>query len=90
MAKFSLKDRFIAVTGAGGLLGREHCRAIAGIGGIPLLLDLDKERIDILASSLRAEFAVDAPLFELDICDELQVKSLDENMNEGPHDIVMQ
>ena len=43
---FSLKNRVIIVTGASGLLGREHVDAIACFEGTPILLDLNQTVLD--------------------------------------------
>ena len=50
---FSLKDKVIIVTGASGLLGFEHCKAIASAGGIPILLDLDKNKLESQVKELK-------------------------------------
>ena len=49
---FSLKDKVIIITGAGGLLGRQHADAVATMGGIPVLLDIDRGPVDDLAIKL--------------------------------------
>ena len=40
---FSLKNKIIVVTGASGLLGKEHIEAIASYGGTPVLIDLNQK-----------------------------------------------
>jgi NAD(P)-dependent dehydrogenase (short-subunit alcohol dehydrogenase family) len=40
MDKFRLDGRVAVITGGCGLLGRQHAEAIAGAGGIPVLLDI--------------------------------------------------
>jgi hypothetical protein len=50
MDLFSLKGKVIIVTGASGLLGREHIEAIASYGGIPVLIDLNREVIEALST----------------------------------------
>ena len=39
---FKLDGKVIVITGAAGLLGSKHAHAIAAFGGIPILLDLNK------------------------------------------------
>src|SRR2546430_275133 len=39
---FDLSGRVAIVTGGAGLLGQQHARAIAGAGGIPVLLDVSE------------------------------------------------
>ena len=45
---FSLKDKVIVITGACGLLGRMHVEAVASQGGIPIIIDLDQEKLEDL------------------------------------------
>lgn len=51
---FSLRERPVIVTGAAGLLGRNHCLAIAEAGGIPILFDIDGEGLLKLTRELDA------------------------------------
>ena len=43
---FSLKDKVIIVTGGAGLLGRMHAEAILDAEGIPVILDVDNNKIN--------------------------------------------
>ena len=51
---FSLKDKIVVVTGASGLLGRMHTEAIAGQGGIPIILDINKQGLNELSEYILA------------------------------------
>ena len=42
-SKFDLTGRTAVITGGAGLLGKEHAYAIAGAGGIPVLVDIQKD-----------------------------------------------
>lgn len=80
MDLFSLKNKVIIVTGASGLLGREHVEAIASYGGIPVLIDLNKEILDKQVLQLKTRYSVDSIGYALDITDEMQVKNNSEEV----------
>ena len=42
--KFQLTNKVAIITGGVGLLGIKHAEAIAEMGGIPILLDIDVEK----------------------------------------------
>jgi NAD(P)-dependent dehydrogenase (short-subunit alcohol dehydrogenase family) len=74
MNLFSLKDKIIIVTGASGLLGREHVKAIANAGGIPILLDLNQSILDEQVAELKNKFNQKISGYAVDITDEELVK----------------
>ena len=71
---FSLKDKVIVITGALGLLGQKHAEAIASYGGNPILLDLSKLDVEIMANELNEKYSVDASGFKVDITSEAEIK----------------
>jgi NAD(P)-dependent dehydrogenase (short-subunit alcohol dehydrogenase family) len=40
---FDLTGRVVVITGGAGLLGQRHAQAVAGAGGVPVLLDIDAD-----------------------------------------------
>lgn len=54
--KFSLKNHVIVITGAAGLLGQMHTRAVLDAGGIPVMLDIDECGLNKLLEVLMAEY----------------------------------
>ena len=70
---FSLKDKNIIVTGASGLLGREHVKAILSAGGTPILLDLNQEILDLQVLELKKLFEQNISGYAVDITDENKV-----------------
>ena len=71
---FNLQGKVIVITGATGLLGRNHAEAIAAYGGNPILLDLSLEKVETLAKELNERFNIDAKGFSVDITNESQVE----------------
>jgi NAD(P)-dependent dehydrogenase (short-subunit alcohol dehydrogenase family) len=57
---FDLTGRVAIITGGAGLLGVKHAEAIAEMGGIPVLLDLDGEKAVARAKGIAATFGVQA------------------------------
>ena len=57
---FDLTGRVAIITGGAGLLGVKHAEAIAEMGGIPVLLDLDGEKAEARAKEIAAAFGVQA------------------------------
>ena len=77
---FRLDGKVIVITGAVGLLGREHAYAIAKYGGTPILLDLCQEAVNKLADDLNCEFKTGAIGFSVDITNESQIKKNTESL----------
>ena len=64
---FTLENRVAVVTGGAGLLGLQHSRAIASVGGIPILADVSEERARTAASAVSQEFGVPARGVAMDV-----------------------
>jgi NAD(P)-dependent dehydrogenase (short-subunit alcohol dehydrogenase family) len=52
--RFDLTGRVALITGGAGLLGGQHAAAIAGAGGVPVLVDIDGEAAGCAAEALGA------------------------------------
>jgi NAD(P)-dependent dehydrogenase (short-subunit alcohol dehydrogenase family) len=70
---FSLQGRVIVITGAAGLLGRQHAEVVARSGGTPVLLDLFVEPVKKLAESLTNRYGVPAQGWVVDITREAAI-----------------
>ena len=66
---FELKGRVAIITGGGGLLGYHHASAIADLGGIPVLLDIDGRALLANSERLKVEFDDDFLTLKVDITD---------------------
>jgi NAD(P)-dependent dehydrogenase (short-subunit alcohol dehydrogenase family) len=67
LSAFDLTGRVAVITGGAGLLGEQHARAIAGAGGIPILLDVSGPGAKQKADKIAAEFGVRAHGCEADV-----------------------
>ena len=65
--RFDLSGRVAIITGGAGLLGPRHANAIASAGGIPVLVDLHRERAAALAADLERVHAVPSIAIATDI-----------------------
>lgn len=52
---FSLDGKVIIITGAAGLLGRMHAKAVLDVGAIPILLDINIKKLDSVRKELLEE-----------------------------------
>ena len=55
--KFQLTNKVAIITGGVGLLGIKHAEAIAEMGGIPILLDIDVEKGKTTAEKLSERYS---------------------------------
>ncbi|HEB79396.1 MAG TPA: SDR family NAD(P)-dependent oxidoreductase, partial [Rhodospirillales bacterium] len=69
--RLDLAGRVAVITGGGGLLGRKHAEAVAEMGAIPVLLDIDGHR----AQEAAATVGGDAIGMATDITDEVAVRA---------------
>lgn len=72
---FSLQGKVVVITGASGLLGRQHADAIAASGGIPVLLDLNQSILDTQVIEIKEKYSVDARGYAVNITDEKSIEA---------------
>jgi len=66
-SRFDLSGRVAVITGGAGLLGPRHANAIAAAGGIPVLVDLQRERAEAHAADIARVHGVQASAMTVDI-----------------------
>ena len=54
--KFSLENKYSLITGAGGLLGEQHARALLEIKSNIILTDINKKKINNLYKTLKKDY----------------------------------
>jgi NAD(P)-dependent dehydrogenase (short-subunit alcohol dehydrogenase family) len=73
---FDLTGRVAIITGGAGLLGGQHAEAIAGAGGIPVLVDLALSQAEGKAGRLADAFGVPACGMQADITQPAQIQAV--------------
>ena len=74
MEMFSLKNKLVIITGASGLLGQEHAKAVAKASGTPVLIDLDIKKLKEQAENIFDLFGIKCGLYQIDITKEDSIK----------------
>tara|TARA_B100000212_G_scaffold330984_1_gene297771 strand:+ start:339 stop:1172 length:834 start_codon:yes stop_codon:yes gene_type:complete len=70
---FSLDGKVIVITGGAGFLGRKHAEAIAAFGGKPVILDLNKKKVQDAVQDLNIKFPKSSIGYTVDITNENQI-----------------
>jgi glutamate-1-semialdehyde aminotransferase/NAD(P)-dependent dehydrogenase (short-subunit alcohol dehydrogenase family) len=76
LARFALTDQVVVVTGAGGLLGREHAMAVAEAGAMVVCADLAVTGLDDLLEGCRRAGAREALALPVDVTNPDHVERL--------------
>ena len=71
---FKIKGKVVVITGAGGLLGKQHAEIIAIFGGIPILLDKNINSIKSFSERIQIKYGVETLALRVDITKEKEVK----------------
>lgn len=76
MDAFDLSGRVAVITGGAGLLGGRHAEAIAGAGGIPVIVDVRGDLAEARAGGLTRDFGVQSCAIETDVTQPAQVEEM--------------
>ena len=82
LSKFDLSDKWVVVTGAAGLLGKQHSIALLEVNANLVLLDKDKDKIIQLAHELnQLGFSGKIYNYEIDITNESKVLAVNKDLS---------
>tara|TARA_Y100000590_G_scaffold303248_1_gene341904 strand:- start:107 stop:925 length:819 start_codon:yes stop_codon:yes gene_type:complete len=73
---FDLSGKVVVITGGAGFLGKQHAEAVAEFNGIPIILDLDKNKCENLAKNISDQYNVKSLGFNVDITSEKRVSEV--------------
>jgi NAD(P)-dependent dehydrogenase (short-subunit alcohol dehydrogenase family) len=74
MERFSLAEKVIIITGGAGLLGSKHAEAVAEAGGIPVLLDINEDKLETVAGKIKDDLRAEMLFFRCDITNKSEIK----------------
>jgi len=80
--KFYIKEEVVIVTGGAGFLGAQHCEAMAEIGAIPVILDVNENKAKEITSHLNSNYNCKALYFIVDITNENELKNINGQLKE--------
>lgn len=81
LSKFDLTNLWVVITGAAGLLGKQHAIALLEVNANLVLLDKDKDRVLKVANELnKLGFTGKILNYEVDITNELKVQEIKDNL----------
>jgi short-subunit dehydrogenase len=76
-SKFNLEGKWALITGAAGLLGKEHASALAQCGANLVLLDIDNKQLELAKSEIKNDYPkVEILIFHIDITNEISIVNL--------------
>ena len=71
---FSLDNKVVIITGAAGLLGKQHADAVASFGGTPILIDIAEGPLKKLERELNHKYAIDSIGYVVNISNEEEIQ----------------
>ena len=74
LEKFFIKEKVVIITGGSGLLGSTFVEAVAEIGGIPVILDLDIKRANKLSEKIYKKYSITPFIIKADITNKNSLK----------------
>lgn len=74
--QFKIEGQIVVITGGAGLLGVEHADAVAEIGGIPVILDIDEVKAQNVEDNFNKKHGTKTRAFLVDITNEIELENI--------------
>jgi NAD(P)-dependent dehydrogenase (short-subunit alcohol dehydrogenase family) len=82
--KFNLEGKWALITGAAGLLGKEHASALAECGANLVLIDVNDIQLEQTKSKLKENYSkIEILIFVIDITSEISIVKLNSELSES-------
>jgi NAD(P)-dependent dehydrogenase (short-subunit alcohol dehydrogenase family) len=83
-SKFNLDGKWALITGAAGLLGKEHASALAECGANLVLIDINDKQLEQTKSELKGNYSkIEILIFAIDITSEISIMKLISELSES-------
>jgi NAD(P)-dependent dehydrogenase (short-subunit alcohol dehydrogenase family) len=87
-SKFNLDGKWALITGAAGLLGKEHASALAECGANLVLIDINDKQLEQTKSELKGKYSkIEILIFAIDITSEISIMKLISELSDSNIDI---
>jgi len=87
-SKFNLDGKWALITGAAGLLGKEHASALAECGANLVLIDINDKQLEQTKSELKGNYSkIKILISAIDITSEISIMKLNSELSESNIDI---
>lgn len=73
---FMIEDNVCIITGGAGLLGKKHAEAVLDAGGIPVLLDINREYLQTVAADLQQSYNKEIGFYVCDITNKAELEGI--------------
>lgn len=78
---YDLTGKTALITGAAGLLGKEHTIALAALGAKVILTDINETELQKAERKLKADFPEQIQIYEMDVTSVASIKSVQEKLD---------
>lgn len=83
-SKFNLAGKWALITGAAGLLGKEHAIALAECGSNLVLIDINNKQLEHIKSELQENYPkIEILIFQIDITSEISIEKLNSKLSKS-------